>query len=71
MVGRVLTRMSMDLLREIPSDPAILGQAPLGDIEPRHHLWRRAAKRFARFTGGVAISCSMPSIPKRIRYFVS
>ncbi|MNF96342.1 hypothetical protein D3C84_791290 [compost metagenome] len=71
MVGRVLTRISMDRLREIFSLIRPSWGRRRSAISSRAITFKRAAKRFARLTGGVAISCSMPSIRKRILYLVS
>ena len=36
--GSVETRTSIGLPPSVSADAAVLRQAPLGDVEPRHHL---------------------------------
>ncbi|MNP64222.1 hypothetical protein D3C76_1597030 [compost metagenome] len=66
-VGRVLTRKSMDLALEI----FILIRPSWGlrrsEISRAAITFKRAAIRLANCIGGLATSCSMPSVRKRTR----
>ncbi|MOA39380.1 hypothetical protein D3C78_1611560 [compost metagenome] len=66
-VGRVLTRKSMDLALDI----FILIRPSCGlrrsEISRAAITFRRAAMRVANWMGGLATSCSIPSVRKRTR----
>ncbi len=60
-VGRTETRRSIGRPFDHDLDAAVLGQAPLGDVQFGHDLDARGERRCNEF-GGLITSCSRPSM---------